>query len=376
MWRLCKLGYSHEPGLLLAAFTLALLSALPDALLALWFKLLGDGVLQSDWSLVRIAAVALGVSATATWFLRTVSTRVQRRFRDKVTIALESHVARLLASIATIAHQERPEYLDRLAVLRNQVFMLDHMYMSLFSTCGWILRLGVTVALLMSIHPALALLAVFAVPTVVTSTWRPGVERSAYERGAQANRLARHLFDVATTATPGKEVRVTGIGDRLIAERRLAWEFWHRPIARARWRSAAWHTLAWSVFGAAYAGAIVFVSSGLHAPGRRRSARARGWGAAVGLHRRRRWERLASCAASGWTARDVWPGSKTTPHRWSSDADQPVPARLVGRHPLRARVVCLSRHRAAGARRRHVSMCRQARWSRLLARTGRGRPRW
>ena len=52
MWRLCKLGYRHEPGLLVAAFTLALLSALPDALLALWFKLLGDGVLAGDWTLV------------------------------------------------------------------------------------------------------------------------------------------------------------------------------------------------------------------------------------------------------------------------------------------------------------------------------------
>ena len=265
MWRLCKLGYSHEPGLLVSAFSLALLAALPDALLALWFKLLGDGVLQQNWRLVRIAAVALGISATATWFLRTVSARVQRRFRDKVTIALESHVARLLASIATIAHQERPEYLDRLAVLRNQVFMLDHMYMSLFSTCGWILRLGVTVALLMSIHPALGLLAVFAIPTVLTSTWRPAVERSAYERGAQAGRLARHLFDTATTATPGKEVRVTGIGDRLIRDRRLAWEFWYRPIALARWRSAAWHAAAWSVFGAGYAAAIVFVASRLNA---------------------------------------------------------------------------------------------------------------
>jgi ATP-binding cassette subfamily B protein len=266
MWRLCKLGYSHEPGLLVAALGLALLSALPDALLALWFKLLADGVSQGNWTLVRAAAVALGVSAMATWFLRTVSTRVQRRFRDKVTIALESHVARLLASIATIAHQERQEYLDRLAVLRDQVFMLDHVYMSLFSTGGWILRLGVTVALLMSIHPALALLIVFALPTVVTTTWRPGVERSAHERGASAHRLARHLFDVATTATPGKEVRVTGIGDRLIRERRLAWEFWHRPIARARWRSAAWHTGAWTIFGVAYVGAIVFVSSGLGAP--------------------------------------------------------------------------------------------------------------
>src|SRR5207248_9879631 len=85
MWRLCKLGYRHEPGLLLAAFFLALLAALPDALLALWFKLLGEGVLQGNRVLVYTAAVALGVSAVATWFLRTVGTRVQPGLRDKVT---------------------------------------------------------------------------------------------------------------------------------------------------------------------------------------------------------------------------------------------------------------------------------------------------
>src|SRR5207249_1288124 len=155
MWRLCKLGYRHKPWLLLSAFVLALLAALPDALLALWLKLLGEGVLQHDRTLLVGAAIGLGLSATATWFLRTVSTRVQRRFRDKVTIALESHVARLQASVTTIAHQERPEFLDRLAVLRDQVFVLDHMYMSLFATCGWILRLVVIIGLLMSIHPAL-----------------------------------------------------------------------------------------------------------------------------------------------------------------------------------------------------------------------------
>ncbi len=218
MWRLCKIGYRHEPGLMLAAFVLALLAALPDALIAWWLKLLGEGVLGHDARIVRLAAIALGVSAAATWLLRTVSTRVQRRFRDKVTIALEAHVARLQASVATIAHHERPDYLDRLSVLRNQIFVLDHMYMSVFSTCGWLLRLGVTLALLVSIHPALGLLAVFALPTVLTSTWRPAVERGAQERGAPASRLARHLFTLATTAAPGKEVRVIGrggIGGRL-----------------------------------------------------------------------------------------------------------------------------------------------------------------
>src|SRR5437660_1391706 len=111
MWRLCKLGYRHEPGLLLAAFLLALLAALPDALL-------------------------------------------------------------------------------------------------------------------MSIHPGLLLLAVFAVPTALTSVWRPAVERAAQEGAAPFSRLARHLFNTATTATPGKEVRLTRIGQRLAAQRREAWERW------------------------------------------------------------------------------------------------------------------------------------------------------
>jgi ATP-binding cassette, subfamily B, bacterial len=266
MWRLCKLGYRNEPRLMIAAFVLSQLAALPDALLALWLMLLGKGVLEHRPGLVKGAAIGLGVSAAATWFLRTISTRVQRRFRDRVTIALEAHVARLQASIATITHQERPEYLDRLSMLRNQVFVLDHMYVSLFSTLGWILRLGVTMALLVSIHPALILLAVFAVPTVLTSTWRPEVEKSAQESGAQSNRLARHLFTIATTAPPGKEVRVTGIAERLITERRAAWDRGCQPVAAARWGSALWHALAWAIFGVAYVGAIVFVSSGLRAP--------------------------------------------------------------------------------------------------------------
>ncbi len=265
MWRALKLGYRHEPRMMLASFALSQLAALPDALLALWLKLLGQGALQGNRRLLVASALGLGASATATWFLGTVSTRVSRRFRDKVTIALEAHVARLQASIVTIAHQEKPEYLDRLSMLRNQVFVLDHMYMSLFSTCGWILRLGVVIMLLMSIHPGLALLALFALPTVLTSTWRPGVERAIEERHTFASRLAQHLFTTATSGPPGKEVRVMRIGGRLVRDRRRAWERWYHPVSSARWTSAFWHALAWAIFGAAYVGAIVFVSSILRA---------------------------------------------------------------------------------------------------------------
>src|SRR5689334_10082272 len=179
MWRLCRLGLRYEPSLMTWSFGLALLAAIPDALLALWFKLMADAVSAGNIRLLRLTILALGMSAVATWFLRVVGVRVQRKFRDKVTIALAGHVARLQASITTIAHQEVPEYLDRVAMLRDQVFVLDHMYMAIFSMAGWILRLAVTVALLVSVHPALALLAAFALPTILTSSWRPTVERMA-----------------------------------------------------------------------------------------------------------------------------------------------------------------------------------------------------
>ena len=261
MWRAVKRGYQAEPRLLVVAFGLSLLAALPDALIALLLKVLAGGVLGGRRSVVLAAVTVLAAATVATWFIRVSSDRIQRRFRDRLTVALESHVARLQASVATIEHHERPEYLNRLAVLRNHVFVLDHMYMSLFSTCGWFLRLGVTLALLGSIHPALLLLAVFALPTMIASSWRPGVERAAEERGAEAARLARHLFDVATTAPPGKEVRVTRIGSRLVSQRREAWEGWYGPVAAARIQSALWHTIAWAFFGIGYVAAIVFVAS-------------------------------------------------------------------------------------------------------------------
>ena len=264
IWRTLKRGYQAEPWLLSVAFGLALLAALPDALMAWWLKLMTDGVIRKNSTILMVAALGLGVCSCGTWFLRVISDRTQRRFRDRLTIALQSHVAQLQASVITIAHQERPEYLDRLAVLRDQVFVLDHMYMSLFSTCGWILRLTVTVLLLVSIHPLLGLLAVFALPTVLTSTWRPGIERAADERGTSSRRLARHLFEVATTASPGKEVRMTGLGADLVQKRRAAWEGWYRLVGPARWKSAIWHTFAWAVFGLAYIGAILFVSTRVH----------------------------------------------------------------------------------------------------------------
>ncbi len=265
MWRLCRLGYSHEPRLVVAVVALTLLAALPDAFFALWLAVLGGALIAGDVTLVWVMVGAIAVSGTLTWLLKVVTDRLTRRFRDRVTIALETHIARLQASVVGLEHHERSDYLDRLSVLRTQVFVLDHMYLSLLSTIGWIVRVGVTVVLLASISPLLILLVAFAIPPVLSSTWRPAVERAVEERYARHSRLAEHLFALGTSAPPGKEVRVTGIGAGLPARRRTEWSLWFAPVARARWVTAATHVVAWAIFGLGYVAAVVYVAVGLAA---------------------------------------------------------------------------------------------------------------
>ena len=167
-----------------------------------------------------------------TWFLRTVSTRVQRRFRDKVTIALESHVARLQAvdrddRAPGAAGVSRPAVGAARPGLRARshvhVGVLDRRLDPAARRHGGAARVDPSGAgaarRVRDADGAGVLLAA-------------GVERAAQERGAQADRLAQALFTLATSAPPGKEVRVLGIGPRLAdrAARRLG------AAGTARWR--------------------------------------------------------------------------------------------------------------------------------------------
>jgi ATP-binding cassette subfamily B protein len=262
LWRTVIIGYRAEPRLLIVSFLMTAATALPDALIALWLALLTTGAIDGDRNLILWAAAGLAVSGVAMWFLGVVLERVERRFRDRVSIALETHVASLQARIGTIEHHERPDYLDRLAVLRDQVFALDHLFMSLFSMVGWLIRLGVTLALLAVVHPLLLLLGLFGLPMLATATWRPAVERRVEEEVASHNRLARHLFLLGTTAAPGKEIRLQRLGSSLAARRSEVWSRWYRPTAATQYATAAWGAGAWALFGLAYVAAIVFVATG------------------------------------------------------------------------------------------------------------------
>jgi ATP-binding cassette subfamily B protein len=323
-----RLAYRAEPKLLLLSFALVSGSWVPDALIALWLKLLADGVLHHRPGSIRTAAIGMASSSALAWLMRTVGGRLELLFRERATIALEAHVAELQATVAGIEHHERPEYLNRLQLLRDQVFLLNHLYPAAMSTFGSLVRLVITVGLLMSVHPVLIALALFAVPTVLMSTWRAGVERKAEEGAAPNSRRTRHFYDLGTLAGPGKELRVSGTGELLVQRRRASWDAWFEPVAGARWASAFWHAGAWTVFGAAYVGAIVFVASVQHAS----AGKVLLVLAAGGNLSRYLGVTVAQADFLRWTidaaSRLVWLERYATEHR--DDADQRAPDRLQG----------------------------------------------
>jgi ATP-binding cassette, subfamily B, bacterial len=259
LWRTLRFGYRVEPRMLALSLAMTLFSALPSTLVALWLKLLADGLQHARTSAIWLATGGLAASATLTWFLQIVFDRLQRSFRERLAIQLEARVARLQASIATIEHQERPEHLDRLAMLRDQVFALDHLFLSLFSTLAWAFRLALTLFWLGTVHPALLLLGLCAVPSMLIGSWRPRVEQRAQERAAIHRRHARHLFELGTHPSAGKELRVRNLVPFVSERWHSSWQRWYAEVGRVRWVGALWHAAAWALFGAAFAGAISFV---------------------------------------------------------------------------------------------------------------------
>jgi ATP-binding cassette subfamily B protein len=139
--------------------------------------------------------------------------------------------------------------------------LLNHLYHSAMSTIGSLIRLGITVALLVSVHPALLGLLLFAVPTILVSSRRAGIERRVQEELAPHRRAARHFYDLGTQAGPAKEIRVTRAAEWLIGKRTDALNTWFETVGAIRWRSALWHAMAWTIFGLGYVAAIVYTAA-------------------------------------------------------------------------------------------------------------------
>ncbi len=227
-------------------------------LLALWLKLMVDGAAAGDGRRVAVGAVALALSLSLSGALSGWSGSRFQDLHESGSLVLMQDVMRLAAEVPGIEHHERPEYADRIALLRSQSRTLTNYIGTGGRAISLVARICMTAVLLAYVHPLLLALPLLALPSIWTGNRANRIVELANEATAERVRQQNHLYDLATASAPAKELRIFGLGPEVICRQGRLWSEVTDTMARAKLRSGLVRVAGWLAFAAGYVGAIVF----------------------------------------------------------------------------------------------------------------------
>ncbi|GHJ47882.1 ABC transporter permease [Catellatospora sp. TT07R-123] len=172
---------------------------------------------------------------------------------------LDRRLVGLAGGGSGIAHLDDPKFADALALAAQDAAQARPALEGVLHLAGLGLRAAVTVVLLATVNPWLALLPLAAVPPVLIARRAAELSNKARERTAEAGRLASHLLSLAADADAVKEIRLSGADTHLIDRHGRAWRQTTDALWAAQWRAAALRGAGQLLFAAAYGGAILAV---------------------------------------------------------------------------------------------------------------------
>ena len=227
------------------------------AAIALGMRATVNDAIQGQAHAALFAGVVVALACTSSMFCTALVGGSTIYAVEKVALLdLMPQIHRDIATLESIEHLERTDVLDRLTVARKGMWMLMFGFFSAVRVFFTVLQLGVTLLLLGSIDPWLMTLLVFAgVPLWWERVGKRGVIKAETDTAEQF-RLQRHLFDVATTPGPGKEIRVAGSGTELARLQRAAWDEALEGRFRAQVTAAVWKLAGWVLFTLGFAGSL------------------------------------------------------------------------------------------------------------------------
>ena len=257
---LLRLTYRLDRRRLLVALALMLLqaSALPLAAPAL--AALTDAAVARDALGASVAGVLVAVLVIASLTAGHFAHIFYFELGDLALMRLERELIDLSNASTGIEHHERPDYADKIQVLRTELARSGWGSMqALLSSLGLALAILITGVLLAGLNPWLLTLPVAAVPPLVLGRRAEAIVATARERAALDNRRARHLFALATDAGPAKELRVCGLTDEVRTRHLRAWDRATDTLWRGELHASGLRVAGQLVFAFAYVGATLLV---------------------------------------------------------------------------------------------------------------------
>ena len=210
-----RLAWTADPRRAVLTFMLLGLQALVASLFAWWLKLLLDALAPVDPDRIILAAAGIAGSIAGGAVLNYTGQRVQLVLRESTRTLVDRHLIDLVGGAPTLEIHETPAHLDQLHALQRDSWHLGHAVPTLleFFTTG--IRIVTAAVLLWGVHPALLLLPLFGLPTVLLSSKTGALFLLGNDRAAAPARMAHHLYELATNSGPAKEVRLFRLANEL-----------------------------------------------------------------------------------------------------------------------------------------------------------------
>jgi ATP-binding cassette subfamily B protein len=256
---LVGLGWEIGPVIFFAYVAVNVSALVAPLMVAVGLRPFIDGLVTGNDGQVRLGAVVV-VAGLVPLVIAPAGYRwTTTRFRERSIMVLQKRLLGLSTAAPRLEHFERPEFWDRLQLLRRSSFELAMGITFAFVAPIVTLELLVSAALLSDLQPALAVLPVIAVPAAWISQRAEKTRRDGELRSAEARRAANHLFSVAASAPSAKEVRIFDLALELLDRHRAASRHVHRVYEAALFRSVLVGVGGWLLFAVAYVVAMLIV---------------------------------------------------------------------------------------------------------------------
>ena len=257
---LLRLSWRLHPLPTAGLLTLRVAAVLITPVMALALRATVDGFIHRDPRTAATSAVIAASAYAVGMYMRSLDYTLEGMLADRIgTLHIRRHVEEQLAHLDGLDHLERTDLLDRTTVLRGASWRLNHAPWQAVAAACDALRLGLLLLLLATVTPWLLLLLGFAAAPLWLDQRGQRSVAAAETDTAEAYRLQRHLFNLATEAAGGKELRVCGAGPEIARRQRQAWDVAIRGRFRARLRGAAWTLAGWTLFTAGFTTSLLML---------------------------------------------------------------------------------------------------------------------
>ena len=261
LWTIIGLNLRASPSGTVVAIALMIADGLSLPAQAFGLKLLTDAVVQQQPGRIVPAAILYSLPAVIGALIDVYGHEVRFRMMERTTFLIDQRILELVGGVPGIEHHERPDYRDQLELLRTQREALARAVNTLVLQLSAVTMLTGTIVALVTIHPAMALLVVAALPTVYAGKRAADRTHTMQEGLAEATRQRDHLYRLGVDAGPAKELRVFGLGAEIVRRHQILWRRESRAYGTNQVKIAGTNAVDWTIFGVGYVAAMLFIGT-------------------------------------------------------------------------------------------------------------------